>query len=147
MAPSVYLHDTTEAVAYLEGRTDQRKVDCSRNPTGDAHGPHETKDTRPMAENPSKRSKEERRRYSQRRAQRTAASADKQGTRWTIGDARTALDLSLTVTEAAATVGRTAVAVELLRAKWRRGELATAIAAQVPPPPKDTPKQSKSPRT
>lgn len=101
------------------------------------------KDTRPMAENPGKRSKEERRRYSQRRAQRTAATADKRGTRWTIGDARMALDLSLTVSEAAAKVGRTAVAVELLRAKWRRGELAATIAAQVPPPPKSTRTQAK----
>lgn len=99
-----------------------------------------------MAENPDKRSKEERRRYSQRRAQRTAAGADKQGSRWTIGDARAALDLSLTVTEAAGKVGRTAAAVELLRAKWRRGELAAAIAAQVPPPPKGVRTQSKSAR-
>jgi hypothetical protein len=88
-----------------------------------------------MGEKQGKRSKEERRRYSQRRRERTAASAEKSGTRWTIGDARVALDLSLTVTQAAVKVGRTAVAVELLRAKWRRGQLAAGIAAQVPPPP------------
>lgn len=89
-----------------------------------------------MADKQVKRSKEERRRYSQRRAQRTGAGAEKGSTRWTVGDARVALDLSLTVTEAAMKIGRTAKAVELLRAKWRRGQLASGIAAQVPPPPK-----------
>lgn len=101
-----------------------------------------------MGDKQGKRSKAERRRYSQRRAERTAASAEKGGSRWTIGDARAALDLSLTVSEAAVKVGRTAAAVELLRAKWRRGQLAAGIAAQVPPPPSKTAgSQQKEPTT
>ncbi|ART74517.1 hypothetical protein BTO20_38660 (plasmid) [Mycobacterium dioxanotrophicus] len=84
---------------------------------------------------PRRRSRDERRRYSERRAERTGAAAAKRGHPWTIGDARIALDLSLPVTEAAIQVGRTASAVESLRAKWRRGTLAESLALQVPPPP------------
>lgn len=82
-----------------------------------------------------RRSKTERRRYTERRAERTAATAAKRGAPWTIADARVALDMSLTVTEAAVKIGRTASAVEGLRAKWRRGQLAAGLAQQVPPPP------------
>ena len=70
-----------------------------------------------MGEKQGKRSKEERRRYSQRRSDRTAASAEKSGTRWTIGDARLALDLSLTVTQAAVEVGKQSVALRQPRAQ------------------------------
>ena len=91
-----------------------------------------------------KRSQEERRRYTERRAERTAATAARGGARWTISDARVALDQSLSVPEAALRVGRTATAVEVLRAKWRRGQLASALAAQVPPPPKRPPVRKES---
>ncbi len=86
------------------------------------------------ADSPRSRSKSERRRYTERRAERTAAGANKRGAPWTIADARVALDLSLSVTDAALEIGRTATAVEGLRAKWRRGELAAGLAQQVPPP-------------
>lgn len=76
----------------------------------------------------------ERRRYVENRARRTA-DGDKRGAPWTIPDARTALDVNLSVPEAATMVGRTAVAVERLRAKWRRGELPAGLADQVAPPP------------
>lgn len=82
-----------------------------------------------------KRSGGERRRYTQGRAERTAVTADKSGARWTIADARVALDFSLTVTEAAIQVGRTASAVENLRSKWRRGQLAAGLVDQFLPPP------------
>lgn len=92
------------------------------------------------ADTPRRRTKGERRRYTMRRAERTVTSADKQGARWTIADARVALDLSLSVPEAALQLGRTAAAVEALRAKWRRGELAAGLAQQVPPPPHIAPR-------
>ncbi|MBE5477708.1 hypothetical protein E3G68_005041 [Mycobacteroides abscessus] len=84
----------------------------------------------------SKRSSAERRSYTSRRAERTASTARKTRTRWTITDARVALDLSLSVPEAAIQVGRTATAVENLRRKWRLGQLAAGLADQVPPPPR-----------
>ncbi|WP_084020231.1 hypothetical protein [Mycobacterium avium] len=84
-----------------------------------------------------RRSAAERRRYTKNRAQRTAGG-DKQRTPWSIEDARAALDESMTVTEAALAVGRTAVAVERLRAKWRSGRLPAGLANQVPPPPART---------
>jgi hypothetical protein len=82
----------------------------------------------------------ERRRYIERRAQRTAVrgKAKKTGRRpWAIDEAKTALDLSLTVPEAALKVARTASAVESLRLRWRAGRLPAALAAHIPPP-KDT---------
>ncbi|CAN3132296.1 hypothetical protein ACNUDN_30675 [Mycobacterium sp. smrl_JER01] len=84
----------------------------------------------------SKRSRIERRNYSVRRAERTASTAVRRGQRWSIPDARIALDLSLSVPEAALQVGRTAAAVENLRRKWRLGQLASGLADQVPPPPR-----------
>lgn len=82
-----------------------------------------------------KQSKSDRQRYTARRAERTASTADKAGTRWTIVDARTALNTGLTVTEAALKIGRTATAVQVLRAKWREGRLPAGLVDQVPPPP------------
>lgn len=90
-----------------------------------------------------RRTKDERRRYTARRAERTATSADKHGARWTIDDARVALDLSLSVPDAALQIGRTAAAVEVLRAKWRRGQLPAGLAQQVPPPPRIAPSDRK----
>lgn len=82
-----------------------------------------------------KRSKSERQRYTARRAERTAPTADKAGTRWSIADARTALNTEFTVSEAALKIGRTATAVQVLRAKWREGRLPAGLVDQVPPPP------------
>ncbi|MBS1693079.1 MAG: hypothetical protein JST91_12740 [Actinobacteria bacterium] len=83
-----------------------------------------------------KRTPAERRSYTTRRAERTASTAHNRKMRWTITDARVALDLSLSVPEAAVRVGRTATAVENLRRKWRLGQLAAGLADQVPPPPR-----------
>ncbi|KMV21792.1 MULTISPECIES: hypothetical protein [Mycobacterium] len=90
-----------------------------------------------------RRSAAERRRYAENRAQRTAGG-DKQRTPWSIDDARAALDESLTVTEAALAVGRTAVAVERLRAKWRAGRLPAGLVNQVPPPARTTQRNTRS---
>lgn len=87
----------------------------------------------------SKRGPAERRSYTLRRAERTAATADRGGARWTIAEARVALDLSLSVPDAALQVGRTATAVENLRRKWRRGQLADGLTDQLPPAPASTP--------
>jgi len=81
----------------------------------------------------SEKSAAERRRYRENRARRTAGPAT--GTRWSITDARIALDPTLSVPVAAVEVGRSAVAVERLRAKWRAGRLPAGLADQVPPPP------------
>jgi hypothetical protein len=79
----------------------------------------------------------ERQSYTLRRAERTAGKKGEKATshrsRWTIDDARTALDLSLSVPEIALRLGRTASAVEGLRAKWRSGALPLALADQLPP--------------
>lgn len=88
-----------------------------------------------MAGSP-KRSRSERRSYTANRAERTEATAVQRGQRWSVRDARIALDLSLSVPEAALQIGRTATAVENLRRRWRRGELAFGLADQVPPPPR-----------
>ncbi len=75
----------------------------------------------------------ERAAYTRNRAKRTAGKATSHRSRWTIDDARTALDLSLSVPEVALRLGRTAAAVEGLRAKWRGGALPLALADQLPP--------------
>lgn len=90
-----------------------------------------------MTETSARRSAAERRRYSANRAKRTAGG-EKHRTPWTIPDARTALDPALTVTQAAVKVGRTATAVERLRAKWRSGQLPVGLTDQMPPPPAGT---------
>lgn len=77
----------------------------------------------------------ERRSYTRRRAQRTA-NASRHGARWSIDDAKAALDLTRTVPELALQLGRTAAAVEGLRAKWRQGQLPQGLADYVPAPPK-----------
>lgn len=89
------------------------------------------------AEEPTARSgrktRAERRAYTRRRAARTASAASHHRSRWTIDDARTALDLTLPVPQVALRLGRTASAVEGLRAKWRSGALPLALADQLPP--------------
>lgn len=75
----------------------------------------------------------ERQAYTRSRAKRTASKATSHRNPWTIDDARTALDLTLPVPEIALRLGRTAAAVEGLRAKWRSGALPLALADQLPP--------------
>jgi hypothetical protein len=69
----------------------------------------------------------QRRRYAQRVAARTGDGAHARGSKWTIDDARTVLDLALSVPEAALRVGRTASAVAALRQRWRSGRLPAAL--------------------
>lgn len=84
----------------------------------------------PETESPEERRRRQRREYHQRRTNRTAAGQE-HGRRWTIVDARVALDLRLSVPEAAAAVGRSASAVESLRRRWRAGRLPAVLADQV----------------
>lgn len=84
-----------------------------------------------------RKSNAERRSYTRRRAERTANAAHHRH-RWTIDDAKTALDLTMTVPDAALQLGRTAAAIEGLRVKWRQGKLPTGLADQLPPPPRPT---------
>ncbi|PJE00760.1 MAG: hypothetical protein CK429_36120 [Mycobacterium sp.] len=83
--------------------------------------------------------REERRRYVERRAARTAVPGRTQNVKrpWNVDDAKTALDLTLSVPEAALRVGRTASAVESLRLRWRQGRLPDALAIHIPPPRND----------
>jgi len=81
------------------------------------------------------RRRQQRRAHHLRRNRRTAAGAE-HGQRWSIPDARTALDARLTVPEAAEKLGRSANAVESLRRRWRTGRLPTALAEQLPQPPR-----------
>lgn len=74
-------------------------------------------------------------RYIRNRALRTAADSSVPRRPWSIPDARVALDVSLTVPQAALRVGRTASAVESLRRRWRLGRLPDALSAHLPPPP------------
>lgn len=92
-------------------------------------------ESHPPAKTNSK-SPAERAAYTRRRAIRTADAAVRHGARWSIGDALTAIDPTLTVPEAAVRLGRTAAAVEGLRAKWRAGQLSAALTDHLPPPPK-----------
>lgn len=80
----------------------------------------------------ARRSRAQRQAYTRRRAERTKASAVRNGARWTIDDARAALDTAVPVPELALRLGRTASAVEGLRAKWRNGTLPSALADQLP---------------
>ena len=90
-------------------------------------------DEREPAARRGRKTRAERQSYTRRRAARTAGDASRHRNRWTIDDARTALDLALPVPEAALLLGRTASAVEGLRAKWRSGALPPALADQLPP--------------
>lgn len=83
--------------------------------------------------------REERRRYVERRAARTAIPGRPKKPRklWTVEEAKTALDLTLTVPEAALKIGRTASAVESLRLRWRQGRLPDLLNIHIPPPRKD----------
>lgn len=85
---------------------------------------------------PNGKTRAERAAYTRRRAIRTADAAVQHGARWSIDDALTAVDPTLTVPDAALRLGRTAAAVEGLRAKWRAGKLSAALTDQLPPPPK-----------
>lgn len=84
----------------------------------------------PDQESPAERRRRQRREYHQRRSTKSSAGQE-HGRRWTIADARVALDLGLSVKDAAAAVGRSANAVESLRRRWRAGRLPTALADQV----------------
>lgn len=86
------------------------------------------------AETRLERRRRQRREYHQRRADKTAGGHAHRH-RWTIPEARIALDLSLTVPQAARTLGRTAAAVQTLRQRWRNGNLPHGLAGQVPSPP------------
>lgn len=83
--------------------------------------------------------REERRRYVERRAARTAVQGHTPKTKkpWSIDEAKTALDLNLTVPEAALKIGRTASAVESLRLRWRKGRLPDLLTMHIPPPRND----------
>lgn len=73
-------------------------------------------------------------RYIRNRAARTASDNSARRRPWSIPDARVALDVTLTVPQAALQVGRTASAVESLRRRWRLGRLPDALAAHLAPP-------------
>jgi hypothetical protein len=80
------------------------------------------------------RRRRQRREYYQRRADKTAGGrAHRQ--RWTIPEARVALDGRLSVPQAARQLGRTASAVQHLRQRWRTGTLPRGLVDQVPRPP------------
>ncbi|MGV9797342.1 hypothetical protein ACWDTP_04685 [Mycobacterium sp. NPDC003449] len=81
------------------------------------------------------RRRRQRREYHQRRTTRTAGGQE-HGRRWTIADARIALDMRLTVPQAATQLSRSASAVESLRKRWRNGTLPIGLTDQVPRAPK-----------
>jgi hypothetical protein len=73
-----------------------------------------------------------RRLYAQRVAARTVPSARSGGAQWSVSEARLALDMSLTIPQAALAVGRTASSVRSLRQRWRQGRLSPGLASQLP---------------
>lgn len=83
--------------------------------------------------------REERRRYVERRAARTAVDGRPPKTKkpWSVDEAKIALDLTLTVPQAALKTGRTASAVESLRLRWRKGRLPDLLTMHIPPPRND----------
>lgn len=83
------------------------------------------------------RRRRQRREYHQRRADDTAGGQAHRH-QWTVPDARIALNLSLTVPQAAIKLGRTASAVQNLRHRWRTGTLPRGLVDQVPRPPQHT---------
>lgn len=91
----------------------------------------------PAVETPEERRRRKRREYHARRARAIAGGPD-HGQRWTVSDARTALDTTLSVADAAVKVGRSANAVESLRRRWRTGRLPAGIAVHMPDPPPAT---------
>lgn len=89
------------------------------------------------------------RRYAKKLAERTAPASAAAGARWTLSDARTALDASLTVPQAAQQIGRSGAAVKSLRQRWRKGTLPAELADQLPvyrkpAPPKSPVQQSET---
>lgn len=79
------------------------------------------------------RRRRQRREYHQRRAEKTSGGQAHRK-RWTIPEARIALDGRLTVPQAARQLGRTASSVEHLRQRWRTGTLPRGLADQMPRP-------------
>ena len=89
------------------------------------------------AETRLERRRRQRREYHQRRALNTAGGQAHRH-QWTIPEACIALDLGLTVPQAAIKLGRTASAVQNLRRRWRAGTLPHGLAGQVPRPPQQS---------
>lgn len=83
--------------------------------------------------------RQERRRYIEGRAARTAVPGRTKNVKkpWTVDEAKIALNLSLTVPQAALQIGRTASAVESLRQRWRKGRLPDALSVHIPAPRKE----------
>ncbi|MGD9622195.1 MAG: hypothetical protein AB7G47_19405 [Mycolicibacterium sp.] len=92
----------------------------------------------------AERRRAQRRDYHQRRIDK-APAADGPRQRWTIAEARVALDTTLPVLDAAKALGRSANAVESLRRRWRTGRLPAVLADQVPPPPGPKPTATDTP--
>ncbi|WP_242413742.1 hypothetical protein [Mycolicibacterium fortuitum] len=101
-----------------------------------AHGGHSVSAMDHGANGFAEGRREERRRYIERRAARTAVPDRTKNVKkpWTVDEARIALDLSRTVPAAALEIGRTASAVESLRLRWRRGRLPDLLSIHFPPP-------------
>lgn len=84
------------------------------------------------AEDRQQRLRLKRRLYAQRVAARTVPTASSGGAQWSVSEARIALDVSLTVPQAALAVGRSASSVRSLRQRWRQGRLSPGLASQLP---------------
>lgn len=101
---------------------------------GDRTGRHESWPV-PSVETAAERRRRQRREYHARRT-RAIAAGPEHAKPWNVGDARVALDTSLTVPQAAEKVGRSANAVESLRRRWRAGRLPIGLSAHIPDPPR-----------
>jgi len=88
----------------------------------------------PADETAAERRRRQRREYHARRTRAYAGGPDN-GQRWTVSDARIALDTTLKVPDAAEKVGRSASAVESLRRRWRTGRLPAGLVDHIPDPP------------
>ncbi len=97
----------------------------------------------PAVETPAERRRRQRREYHARRTRNVSGGPD-HGQRWTVSDARIALDTKLSVPDAALKVGRSASAVESLRRRWRTVRLPSGLADHIPDPP---PTRSPAPTT
>lgn len=86
----------------------------------------------------AERRRAQRRDYHQRRIAKAPGGGGPRQ-RWTITEARVALDTTIPVLEAAQALGRSANAVESLRRRWRAGRLPAVLADQVPAPPGEHP--------
>jgi hypothetical protein len=83
--------------------------------------------------------RQERRRYIEGRAARTAVPGRAENVKrpWTVDEAKIALNLALTVPQAAVQIGRTASAGASLRQRWRKGRLPDALSVHIPAPRKE----------